>query len=73
VCFDQQTGFLVAPGDLAKLRDRMLRLAADANLRRQLGQAGRAFVEQNFAVEKMTREIFALYQRLLANRANPAN
>ncbi len=73
VCFDQKTGFLVAPGDLPTLRDRMLRLASTADLRQRLGEAGRAFVEQNFAVEKMTQEIYTLYQRLLADQRNATN
>ena len=71
VCFDQQTGFLVEPGDLPTLRDRVLRLASAPDLRAQLGANGRAFVEANFDVGNMTREIFALYERLLANRPAP--
>jgi len=71
VCFDQQTGFLVQPGDLPTLRDRVLRLASAPALRAQLGARGRAFVEANFDVDTMTREIFALYERLLASRAGP--
>jgi glycosyltransferase involved in cell wall biosynthesis len=68
VCFDQQSGFLVEPGDLPTLRDRVLRLASAPDLRAQFGANGRAFVEANFDVGAMTRDIFALYERLLAER-----
>ncbi|MGD0537324.1 MAG: glycosyltransferase family 4 protein [Verrucomicrobiota bacterium] len=68
VCFDEQTGFLIQPGDLPTLRDQLVRLASAPGLRAQLGANGRAFVEANFDVGNMTREIFALYERLLASR-----
>jgi glycosyltransferase involved in cell wall biosynthesis len=38
---DGRTGFLVPPGDVAALADRMCRLAGDARLRAELGGAGR--------------------------------
>jgi glycosyltransferase involved in cell wall biosynthesis len=66
VCLDGRTGFLVAQKDLATLTDRIARLAADADLRPRFGKAGRDFVRENFAVETMVDQIFALYQRLLA-------
>ena len=71
VCFDQETGFLIEPGDLPTLRDRILWLASAAGLRAELGARGRAFVAANFDVGSMTREIFALYERLLASRPAP--
>lgn len=65
VCLDGRTGFIVAKRDLAALRDRLTRLARDAELRERFGRAGREFVRENFSVEKMVDEIYALYQRLL--------
>lgn len=64
VCLDGRTGFLVAPGDLARLRERLLQLFADPPLRRRLGQAGRALVREPFPIGRMVDEIYALYLRL---------
>lgn len=68
ICFDGETGFLIQPGDLAALKDRLLRLAADASLRKQFGQAGSKFARENFGVEKMVESIYALYRKLAAER-----
>ncbi len=68
ICFDGQTGFLIQPGDLPALKDRLLRLASDASLCKKFGEAGSKFVRENFAVEKMVEAIYALYRRLAAER-----
>ena len=64
VCLDGETGFLVPPGDLTQLTDRLLRLARDPALRTQLGTRGQQLVRQNFSVEKMVNDLHALYLRL---------
>ena len=64
VCLENETGFLVQPGDLAALRDRLLRLAGDPALREQLGRRGREFVRQRFSVETMVDELYVLYLKL---------
>ena len=66
VCLDGQTGFLVQPGDLTTLKNRLLQLASDAALREKLGRSGQDFVRENFAVEKMVDSIYNLYLRLAA-------
>lgn len=63
-CHEGRTGFLVRPGDLATLQNRLLTLAGDPRLCRQMGQIGQEFVRENFAVEKMVREIHNLYVKL---------
>ena len=68
VCLDGQTGFLVRPGDLTGLKDRLLQLAGDSALRERFGQSGRQFVRDNFAVEKMVDSIYNLYLKLAAGR-----
>jgi glycosyltransferase involved in cell wall biosynthesis len=65
VCLDGRTGFVVAKRDLAALADRLGRLASNPELRASFGRAGREFVRENFGVEKMVDDIYALYQRLL--------
>jgi glycosyltransferase involved in cell wall biosynthesis len=63
-CLDQQTGFLIQPGDLSALRERLLELARDASLRERLGTNGREFVRERFAVETMLRNLFSLYLKV---------
>jgi glycosyltransferase involved in cell wall biosynthesis len=66
VCRDDQTGFLVQPGDTTALKNRLLQLAADPRLRERLGRRGREFVRNNFAVEKMVEDIYNLYKTYLS-------
>lgn len=73
VCADGKTGFLIRPGDLAALKDRLLRLATDAALCNQLGRAGQEFVRENFAVEKMVDAIYNLYQKLATELLSPSS
>jgi len=68
VCLDNKTGFLVKPGDLETLRDRMLQLAQDAALRARLGECGRQLVRERFAVERMVDDLHVLYQRLACDQ-----
>jgi len=64
VCIQNETGFLVPPGDLNELVGRLAQLAGDPLLRERLGRRGQQLVEKCFSVEKMVEEIYSLYQRL---------
>jgi glycosyltransferase involved in cell wall biosynthesis len=66
ICLDGQTGYLIQPGDLTGLKNRLLQLAGDAVLREILGRSGQQFVRENFAVEKMVDAIYNLYLKLAA-------
>ena len=70
VCRENETGFLIQPGDLAQFVARVLQLAGNPPLRERLGQAGRSYVRANFAEEKMVADLHALYRRLAAAHAN---
>jgi glycosyltransferase involved in cell wall biosynthesis len=65
VCLGNETGFLVPPGDLTCLSDRLLRLANDSALRARLGSRGQGLVRDLFPVERMVEDLYQLYQRLL--------
>jgi glycosyltransferase involved in cell wall biosynthesis len=66
VCLEDQTGFLLKPGDLAGLQERLVRLAENPGLRRRLGETGRKLVQNSFSVEGMVSALHRLYVRLLA-------
>jgi len=66
VVIDDETGYLVAAGDLNLLADRISRLVADAALRQKLGRAGQQRWTDQFRHETMTRRIREVYQRVLA-------
>jgi glycosyltransferase involved in cell wall biosynthesis len=70
VCLDEKTGFLLRPGDLNGLIDKLTRLAGDAALRERFGQAGREFVRDNFSVERMVDALHGLYLKLATARPN---
>jgi glycosyltransferase involved in cell wall biosynthesis len=63
---DGVDGFLVQPGDVDAMAERLARLAADADLRRRMGEAGSASVRARYSVERLLDDVDALYRRLLA-------
>jgi glycosyltransferase involved in cell wall biosynthesis len=71
VCLDNETGFLVQPGNLHSLTERLARLAGDAALRERLALRGRQFVCERFDVERMVDDLYALYLRLAAGQNLP--
>jgi glycosyltransferase involved in cell wall biosynthesis len=70
VCIDEKTGFLLRPGDLNGLTDKLTRLAGSASLRERFGQAGRQLVRENFSVERMVDGLHAIYLKLATRGAN---
>ncbi|HZR91626.1 MAG TPA: glycosyltransferase family 4 protein [Gaiellaceae bacterium] len=63
---DEVDGFLVEPGDVDAMAERLARLAADPQLRRRMGEAGRERVLQRYAVERLLDDVDRLYRSLLA-------
>ncbi len=68
VCLHNETGFLVPPGDLRQLTDRLLQLATDPALGTRLGARGRRLVQEWFPVERMVDALYSLYLRLAEAR-----
>jgi colanic acid biosynthesis glycosyl transferase WcaI len=60
-------GINVAPGDLDALREAVLTLAENEELRRKMGQAARAFAVENLGREQVLRRFEHEMERLLAN------
>jgi len=66
VVLPDQTGYLLPPKRVAEMADALIRLAADPALRDRLGSEGRRRFTDTFRHERMTEQIRALYERLLA-------
>jgi sugar transferase (PEP-CTERM/EpsH1 system associated) len=62
---DGDTGLLAPVGDGAALAKQVLRLAGDAELRRRIGQSGRARACADFAESRMHDSYVCLYEEML--------
>jgi len=62
-----ERGILVRPGDEAAFSDGLAHLVQDADMRRDLGTHGQAFVERHYAKERLLRDVAQLYNALLTS------
>lgn len=62
---DGITGLLVPPENADALSDALLKLLRDPELARRLVLNGHEFVTQNFSLERLAREVDAMYSELL--------
>lgn len=60
---DGVNGFVVPPGEVTSLTDRLAELIADAELRQRMGHAGRATVEAEFNLPDEAAKLAALFER----------
>jgi glycosyltransferase involved in cell wall biosynthesis len=58
---ENETGFLVQPGDAAGLADAIEKLIDDRLLAQRLGQIGYQRAQKLFSIEKNVRELYALF------------
>jgi glycosyltransferase involved in cell wall biosynthesis len=63
---DGETGFLVTPGDVDELRDRLAQLLADRALAARMGERSRELVLERFTWDACARRCLAAYDDLLA-------
>ncbi|MBI3840244.1 MAG: glycosyltransferase family 4 protein [Planctomycetia bacterium] len=68
VVIPDETGILLPPKSIDSLAEGIRRLAADPALRDRFGTQGRQRFTERFRHEHMTRQLRALYQRLLAEK-----
>ena len=61
---DGLTGLLVPPRDHDAMADAIVRLLTDADLRRQMGEAGLASARERFSVDRMVLDTLRVYQRV---------
>ncbi len=71
VCLNDETGFLLRPGDLPGLTERILRLTSNPVLRRRFGQRGQQFVRDRFTAERMVEDLHQLYLGLAPSAPKP--
>ena len=65
---DGETGFLVPPGDVDALADKIRLLLSDAELRARMSQTAQQRMMEKFDVNAIMRQLYALYDRLLTER-----
>ncbi|MEZ6127343.1 MAG: glycosyltransferase family 4 protein [Planctomycetaceae bacterium] len=66
---DNKNGMIVPPSDSQALAERMIILLQDAERARHMGMAGRRLVEDRFTTDRMTSDMLALYNDVMAPRA----
>ena len=72
VVADGETGLLIEPGDRTALREALLRLIDDPDLRRRMGRAGRARVERMFFLDRQIETWIGHVEALFADRSGTA-
>ena len=60
----EKSGLLVPPGDSDALADALVRLTSNPKVSKQLGEAAKSFVKQNFSWDVVARKFDCLYKRL---------
>jgi len=58
------TGLLIEPDNTKSLTEAMLKLGRDKNLRDNLGQAGRKYIEENFSYKVVADKFYNFFQSL---------
>jgi glycosyltransferase involved in cell wall biosynthesis len=68
VVIPNRTGFLLAPRDIQGLIDAIRQLAANPELRTELGQTGRELCVERFRHQNMTRQLREIYADVIDKR-----
>ncbi len=67
------TALLIRPGNADDIKNALLRLINDDELRCDLGQRGRRRVEEHFTWKRITQQYIALYKRVIENDPTKAH
>lgn len=62
---DGETGILVPPNDSVALAKALIRLLLDDDLRKRMGEAGRAKIDAKFSAKTMVEQIRQVYEELI--------
>jgi glycosyltransferase involved in cell wall biosynthesis len=63
-----KNGILVKPGDVKGAATALAYLAEEPKIRQEMGEAGRRFVQDRYAKERLLHDMRTLYQGLIAQR-----
>lgn len=63
----EETGFLVAEGDVKAMGEYLTRLAKDPQLAAQLGRAGRAWISANYSMDKSINTLWTIIEKTITN------
>ena len=69
VCIEGETGILVSPGDLGRLRSAVEWMMGHASERADMGRCGRALCEERFAASAMVEQLESIYAAQLQRHA----
>ena len=70
---DDETGFLVPPGDADALAEQVSKLLKDPQLASELGKNGREMVKARYSVDVMVRGYEDLIEEIYASKAGPTS
>lgn len=59
---DEQSGFLINPGDYASMAQRILTLASNSSLRKRMGELNRSIVKEQFLKDAFIEKIDAIFK-----------
>ncbi|QIR35475.1 colanic acid biosynthesis glycosyltransferase WcaL [Tolypothrix sp. PCC 7910] len=64
---DGISGFLVPEKDVDAITEKLIYLIEHPEIWSQMGEAGRAYVEKNYDINKLNDELVQIYQQVIAN------
>lgn len=68
---DGRNGFLISPGDLANLKEKLLTLLENETLRRKMGEENMRKVRENYDIEIIAQRLSSIYDSVMSNQQCP--
>jgi len=68
IVIDGKTGFLVPPGDIKAMAEKIVYLLDNPEVAKRMGEAGRKRVEERFDIKKQVKKIEKIYEEVLSER-----
>lgn len=68
VVFDNVNGYLIKANDFHALKEKIILLRNNPELRVRLGRQGRKLVEERFEISGMARQYVSMYETLLGKK-----
>lgn len=61
---DRKTGFLVKPGDVKELRDKIIKLTTNSKLMEKIGEKSREIAKEKYSEEKIVKRVVEIYKKV---------